>query len=551
MHRLVLRHLSGSKSQQVEEFPIERAGNLLLGRDEQSNIRFDPNRDDLVSKEHARIIQEPGEPFRFSIVDLNSRNGTFVNGQRVSGTAALSPGDRIQLGPGGPELQFTIDPMPAQLIGRTREAPVGGALMQTTREAPMTPAPPPPIKAGIGQQTLERRIGEVKRETSRRFGLGLVAAVVLLAGVGGYFLWQARQAAAAEAAKRPWTTEETAAAFSSSTVLVEFAWKLVFKTGEQIYHQYYIERDSKGKPVLDAQGKPRSIPLFVVRDGEAVPVLTLDHGEFLQNTAISCGGAGSGFVVTTDGFIMTNRHVAANWETRYQCFPRGRAAVIIGRDQPPKIVQDISLLRVDWVPAADGRELSGKRFEGQNIYLDVTFKLNKLRFPATVARVSDRADLTLIKINSPTPVKKVETLDNYNEVAVGHPVVVMGYPAVSPDVFVSTTSVDPISREQRRTTVPDPTVTPGTIGRIIRSQMKTTTGTSFDYTSNGFDTYQLTINTTGAGNSGGPVFDDHGHVIGIFTYSMNDPQGTKITFAVPIRYGLELMGTAPAVSGGQ
>ena len=56
------------------------------------------------------------------------------------------------------------------------------------------------------------------------------------------------------------------------------------------------------------------------------------------------------------------------------------------------------------------------------------------------------------------------------------------------------------------------------------------------------DAYQLQINTTGAGNSGGPVFDDHGRVIAIFFAGLRDVQGTAVTFAVPIRYGQELMG---------
>ncbi len=55
------------------------------------------------------------------------------------------------------------------------------------------------------------------------------------------------------------------------------------------------------------------------------------------------------------------------------------------------------------------------------------------------------------------------------------------------------------------------------------------------------DAYQLTVNATGPGNSGGPVFNDKGHVIGIFT-SMRQQQGTTITFAVPITHGLDIMG---------
>jgi hypothetical protein len=37
------------------------------------------------------------------------------------------------------------------------------------------------------------------------------------------------------------------------------------------------------------------------------------------------------------------------------------------------------------------------------------------------------------------------------------------------------------------------------------------------------------------------MFDDEGNVIGIF-YASSVRAGTTITFAVPIKYGLELMG---------
>lgn len=46
-----------------------------------------------VSREHARLIRANG----LAIEDLGSRNGTFVNGQRIQ-RARVAPGDRIRLG---------------------------------------------------------------------------------------------------------------------------------------------------------------------------------------------------------------------------------------------------------------------------------------------------------------------------------------------------------------------------------------------------------------------------------------------------------------------
>ena len=59
------------------------------------------------------------------------------------------------------------------------------------------------------------------------------------------------------------------------------------------------------------------------------------------------------------------------------------------------------------------------------------------------------------------------------------------------------------------------------------------------------DVYQLTVNSTGGGNSGGPVMDSRARVIGLFTYAIQGD--VRLTFAVPIRYGMELMGTKPVM----
>src|SRR5262245_38573248 len=62
-----------------------------IGRDPANSLCID---DALISRQHARIRQEPTA---FSIADLNSRNGTFVNSVPVT-ARTLESGDRILIG---------------------------------------------------------------------------------------------------------------------------------------------------------------------------------------------------------------------------------------------------------------------------------------------------------------------------------------------------------------------------------------------------------------------------------------------------------------------
>jgi predicted component of type VI protein secretion system len=58
--------------------------------------------DRWVSRRHARIVQRG---MRYVIEDLDSKNGTFVNGQRLRIPQELEDGDRIQV---APQYQFTF-----------------------------------------------------------------------------------------------------------------------------------------------------------------------------------------------------------------------------------------------------------------------------------------------------------------------------------------------------------------------------------------------------------------------------------------------------------
>jgi pSer/pThr/pTyr-binding forkhead associated (FHA) protein len=83
---LVIRH-----AMTVERLPIT-ADSVLLGRNEDNDVVLDNPR---VSRYHARIVWT-GRDYR--IEDVASTNGTWLNGERVSGRHLLKDGDVIQLG---------------------------------------------------------------------------------------------------------------------------------------------------------------------------------------------------------------------------------------------------------------------------------------------------------------------------------------------------------------------------------------------------------------------------------------------------------------------
>ena len=122
-------------------------------------------------------------------------------------------------------------------------------------------------------------------------------------------------------------------------------------------------------------------------------------------------------------------------------------------------------------------------------------------------------------------------------------VTVMGYPGVSANVIAVVRSRDMFNREAQQRVVPDPTISVGNIGKILRAADGPVSESEMQYAPSG-DTYQLTINHTGGGNSGGPMFDPYGRVIGIFFASRTGD--ARVTFSLPIRYGLDLMSVAPS-----
>ena len=150
----------------------------------------------------------------------------------------------------------------------------------------------------------------------------------------------------------------------------------------------------------------------------------------------------------------------------------------------------------------------------------------------------------MIKIDTPQSLSAIELNDNYDQIQQGDTITIMGYPAVSGDVLVSTKSQDPFNRSRQYKAIPDPTVTGGLVGKLLRDEQAASGHEERNYYSEFGDSIQLTASSIGKGSSGGPVFDDHGRVIGIFYARSRTSEGATVTFAVPIRYGMELMRTS-------
>jgi S1-C subfamily serine protease len=579
--RVLIKNDSKFKGGQTEAFSASQSRELIIGRDPSCDIKFDPN-DDLVSRRHAKITKVSDVP-EYTIADLGSRNGTLVNRKRIFEPTKLNCGDQIQLGPDGPQFEFDLDPRPASMMKPTRlsDAPIAGSTtMAPTRESPASVPPTrqspnaattgaPPERAAIGKATVERMISQTKSQ-GRTLAYVIAAGLILIIGGVSWWLYATRPKPTDESAIAtrvreglPLQPAAIAQANTEATVFIEVGWKLIYtNSGKELYQVLIPNRikipgtDDKYKEILP--GADDYLPAFFSEEGAAEPWLSTDDktaDKRHDNTPIGGRHSGSGFVVSNDGYILTNRHVAATWFTEYH-FPQQYGLLIEFEAGGQSIkFTPINLQSVSWVPAyaklittsAESLttlqrmpkfETRGKTIEGRNDYLDVTFAKNRIRIPAKLVRTSDRNDVAMIKIDTPQTLKKTDLNDNYDSIKVGDQVVTLGYPGVSQAVVGVAESHDILSRQSSVKEIPDPTLSVGNVGRILRGASGMDQAKVFQG-----DYYQLTINSTGAGNSGGPVFDDRGRVIAIFTLGIR--ADVSISGAVPIRYGSELMSVKP------
>lgn len=98
---------------------------LRLGREAENEVHID---DPAVSRQHARVLLHNGSVW---VQDAGSRNGVFVNGERVADSKQVKPGDRVVVGTHAFRVALT------------------GARSAPTIAAPAAPAPRPAKKGSL------------------------------------------------------------------------------------------------------------------------------------------------------------------------------------------------------------------------------------------------------------------------------------------------------------------------------------------------------------------------------------------------------------------
>jgi pSer/pThr/pTyr-binding forkhead associated (FHA) protein/V8-like Glu-specific endopeptidase len=137
---------------------------VRFGRSPELDVVFDPEFDRDASGHHAEARRHGTS---WLLVDLKSRNGTFVNGERVADQRTLASGDEVTFGLHGPRVRFEFGMPSMQMLAPSSAvmpprsampaaAMPASAMAASAMAASAMPAPPQAPRAGqrVGQRTI-------------------------------------------------------------------------------------------------------------------------------------------------------------------------------------------------------------------------------------------------------------------------------------------------------------------------------------------------------------------------------------------------------------
>jgi len=374
---------------------------IALGRDTLSDVRFDATADLDASTKHAAVLQS-GDGY--VVRDLGSRNGTFINGQRIAADTPLADGDMIRCGGHGPEVRVRIVREAAEQVMAKVAAPAPAA----PRKGP--PATDPHAKpAGPSATSILR--AEVKASAAR-YRAVLVMLGIIVVGAAVVLVWQGTQA-------RKQTERLGSVVDSLGRQIANLESAKALADSEATRLQREIQRAAGDPTRLTAlraqystvQRRQRDIQTAQGVDYRGIvaanhPATALLYVQFPDTTQM---WTGTGFCVSRDGMMLTNRHVVVN--------DRG--------ERPLRIAIQFS----------GSREI----------------------LPGRLVRVAPDADVAVLQVESAGPFPVVRGLAPDSAVQAGDPIALIGFP-LGTDLPMGGTEEAPVARA---------TLATGTVSRVL------------------------------------------------------------------------------------
>jgi pSer/pThr/pTyr-binding forkhead associated (FHA) protein len=154
-------------------FSLEQT-EITIGREAGSGVYIN---DVEVSRRHARLASQFGD---YHLEDLESTNGTFVNGQRITGQRILKPGDTVFL---GENVSLAYEEVPfdpnATQVSQAEPEQVEAHEPDGPQEAQYPSSPPPTYAGQIPASPVDPLVPEESRPRRTWLWAGLGCAVIL------------------------------------------------------------------------------------------------------------------------------------------------------------------------------------------------------------------------------------------------------------------------------------------------------------------------------------------------------------------------------------
>jgi len=470
--KVKLKILSGALSGRAVVFS---GPTIDIGRHPGSDLQVDPELDLEASGHHATLVSDGT---RWYVRDLNSLNGTLVNGHVITSDTALDDADHIRLGPAGPNIEFRIvaDSVPD---GEAESASAGQQATSKTQ-------PPPALGPTVGPEssTTERIRIEVGRQTRTLRILAIALFTILVVVVAAFVVDNSRQ-------RRLRQLEVSALQLRTDSILGAAGDAMQALQG-RVEGLATALRGSQDEVVglkaalTDAQQSGR---------GEEVQRLRRQLADASQALLYQQAAA----YVNYGDIVTANQSAVAMLWTEFE-----DGEVVVGT---------AFAVRSDGLMITSRHAVAGDNGDRRPNRLAIKFADSYQVYRARLLAVAQEADIAAIDVDITGGVPTVRGLNTRPDtLQQGDPVAIVGFP-LGTDL--------PMTSYGQSRTIARTTFSAGSVSKSLSNILQ--------------------IDGYGAeGSSGSPILDQNGEVVGIVFGGEQGTYG-RVLLAVPATYAIELI----------